>query len=59
MSKKSVHKKLRVKVKSLEEVRNHSRDYKSWKDLKVAKKEKLKAKDKLYATRRTDVFGSG
>ena len=59
MSKKSVHKKLRVKVKSLEEVRNHSRDYKSWQDLKVAKKEKLKAKDKLYATRRTDVFGSG
>tara|TARA_Y100001963_G_scaffold101308_1_gene139356 strand:- start:236 stop:415 length:180 start_codon:yes stop_codon:yes gene_type:complete len=59
MSKKSVHKKLRVKVKSLEEVRNHSRDYKSWQDLKVAKKEKLKAKDKLYAERRTDVFGSG
>ena len=51
MSKKSVHKKLRVKVKSLEEVRNHSRDYKSWQDLKIAKKEKLKAKDKLYATR--------
>jgi len=59
MSKKSVHKKLRVKVKSLEEVRNHSRDYKSWQDLKIAKKEKLKAKDKLYAERRTDVFGSG
>jgi len=47
---KAAHKELKKEVNQLEERRKVDRGFKSWIDLKEAKKLKLKLKDKLHAS---------
>lgn len=47
MSSKMAHKELKKEVNVLEQVRKNDRSFESWKQLKEAKKLKLKAKEKL------------
>ena len=46
---KAKHKELKGKVNEVEQVRNNDRSSYSWLQLRELKKQKLKAKDKLYA----------
>ena len=43
----SIIKKLKEKIKVLEEKRNTDRSYTTWKELKTLKKQRLKLKDEL------------
>lgn len=49
MSVKTQHKELKTKVNEVEQIRNNDRSSYSWLQLRELKKQKLKAKDKLYA----------
>ena len=53
MKVKSQHKDLKRKVNEAEDKRNIRRGHKSWYDLRVLKKLKLQAKDKLQETKLT------
>ena len=53
MTVKSQHKDLKRKVNEAEDKRNVRRGYNSWYDLRVLKKLKLQAKDKLQETKLT------
>jgi len=48
---KADHKELKRAVNDAEQLRRNDRTYKSWYDLKTLKKIKLKAKEKLNATK--------
>ena len=48
---KTHHKELKRAVNDAEKLRRNDRTYKSWYDLKTLKKIKLKAKEKLNATK--------
>ena len=48
---KAIHKELKTKVNVLENTRNDDRGSKSWSELREAKKQKLKVKDKLNETK--------
>ncbi len=48
---KAHHKELKRAVNDAETIRQSDRTYKSWYDLKTLKKIKLKAKEKLNATK--------
>jgi len=48
---KAHHKELKRAVNDAETIRRSDRTYKSWYDLKTLKKIKLKAKEKLNATK--------
>ena len=48
---KAEHKELKKQVNVMEEVRKNDRSFTSWYELKRLKKLKLKAKDKLKATK--------
>ena len=48
---KTHHKELKRAVNDAEQLRRNDRTYKSWYDLKTLKKIKLKAKEKLNATK--------
>ena len=51
MSAKAKHKELKRAVNDAEKLRRNDRTYKSWYDMKTLKKIKLKAKEKLNATK--------
>ena len=48
---KAHHKELKRAVNDAEELRRNDRSFKSWNDMKTLKKIKLKAKEKLNATK--------
>ena len=51
MSAKAQHKELKSKVNQIEDVRRNDRSSTSWYELKTLKKLKLKAKEKINATK--------